>query len=80
MAWPSPVPAVLCALGLAALVSPSPLPAHVERMSLSEIAAASPSIVVATVESGRSRWNGLHTLILTDYTLRVEERLRGAAP
>jgi hypothetical protein len=63
---------------LAALVSPPPLAAHVERMSPSEIAAASPAIVVATVEARASRWNALHTLILTDYTLRVEERLRGA--
>ncbi len=67
-------------LGLAVLVSPPVLKAHVERMSVREITAASPHIVVATVEESRSRWNGLHTLILTDYTLRVEERLRGTAP
>ncbi len=72
--------AVALCLGLAAFASPSFLSAHVERMSVREIAAASPHVVVATVEEGRSRWNELHTLILTDYTLRVEERLRGAAP
>jgi hypothetical protein len=72
--------AVVFCLGLAAFVSPPLLSAHVELMSVREIAAASPHIVVATVEERRSRWNELHTLILTDYTLRVEERLRGTAP
>jgi hypothetical protein len=71
--------AVFC-LALAAFVSPPVLTAHVELMSVSEIVAASPHIVVATVEGRQSRWNGLHTLILTDYTLHVEERLRGTAP
>jgi len=70
---------VLC-LGLAAFASPPVLTAHVELMSAREIAAASPHIVVATVEERRSRWNELHTLILTDYTLHVEEHLRGTAP
>jgi len=71
--------AIFC-LGLAVLVSPPFLSAHIEQMSVREIAAASPHIVVATVEGRRSRWNELHTLILTDYTLHVEERLRGTAP
>ena len=70
----------VCCLALAVFASPSVLFAHVELMSVREIAAASPHIVVATVEARRSRWNDLHTLILTDYTLRVEERLRGTAP
>ena len=72
--------AVAFCLGLAVLVSPPVLKAHVELMSVREIAAASPTIVVATVEERRSRWNDLHTLILTDYTLQVEERLRGTPP
>jgi len=79
MAWKPRASVVFC-LGLAVLVSPSVLKAHVEGMSLREIAAASPHIVVATVEGMASRWNGPHTLILTAYTLRVEERLRGDAP
>ena len=79
MAW-KPCATALCCLGLAAAVSPPVLRAHVEPMSVREIVAASPHIVVATVEGRRSRWNELRTLILTDYTLRVEERLRGAAP
>src|SRR5262249_9654313 len=44
------------------------------------LAAASPHIVVVMVESRQSRWNGQHTLLVTDYALRVEERLRGEAP
>jgi hypothetical protein len=54
--------------------------AHVVSMSVPELAAASPDIVVATVEGKQSRWNSQHTLIVTDYTLRVEDRLRGEAP
>jgi hypothetical protein len=72
--------ASLFCLALPVLVSPPVLTAHVELMSVRELAAASPGIVVATVEGRQSRWNELHTLILTDYTLRVEERLRGTAP
>ncbi len=70
---------VFC-LALAVFVSPPVLTAHVELMSVREIAAASPDIVVATVEGRQSRWNGPRTLILTEYTLHIEERLRGTAP
>lgn len=90
MAWKSCVPerrriffaraAAVFGLGLAAFAFPALLSAHVEPMSVREIAAASPNIVVATVEGQRSRWNELHTLILTGYTLRIEERLQGTAP
>ena len=71
--------AVFC-LALAVLASPPLLKAHVELMSVREMAASSPDIVVATVAERQSRWNGPHTLILTEYTLRIEERLRGTAP
>jgi hypothetical protein len=73
------LPLVLLAL-LAGLAFPRALAAHVARLSPAELAAASPHIVVAVVESRESRWNDLHALLLTDYTLRVEERLRGDAP
>ena len=72
--------AMICCLALAVFASPPVLSAHVARMSIPEIAAASPNIVVATVGARVSRWNELHTLIVTDYTLLVEERLRGEAP
>lgn len=45
-----------------------------------QLAAGSPHIVVATVEEATARWNEQHTLIFTDYRLRVEDRLRGDAP
>src|SRR3954452_3338498 len=67
-------------LALAALFLPCLAIAHVERMTVPELAAASPHIVVAVVESRQSRWNEQHTLLVTDYVLRVEERLRGEAP
>src|SRR3954470_8422821 len=79
MAW-KPCATALCCLGLAAAVFSPVLRAHVEPMSIREIVAGSPHIVVPRVEGRRSRWNEPRTLILTDYTLRVEERLRGAAP
>jgi hypothetical protein len=67
-------------LALATLSLPSIASAHVARMTVPELAAASPHIVVAMVESRQSRWNAQHTLLVTDYALRVEERLRGEAP
>jgi hypothetical protein len=64
----------------AAVVFPHLAAAHVEAMSVPRLAAVSPHVVVAVVEGRASRWNPQHTLIVTDYTLHVEERLRGAAP
>jgi hypothetical protein len=40
----------------------------------------SEQIVVAVVENASARWNPQHTLIFTDYTLRIEDRLKGEAP
>jgi hypothetical protein len=65
---------------LAAALSPRASSAHVLSMSVPELAAASPHIVVATVEGRRSRWNGPRDFIVTDYTLRIEDRLRGQSP
>ena len=67
-------------LALATLSLPRIASAHVARMTVPELAAASPHIVVAVVESRQSRWNAQHTLLVTDYMLRIEERLRGEAP
>src|SRR3954465_723731 len=70
-------------LGVAILILvalPRVLAAHVESMNVPELAAASPHVVVAVVESRETRWNPQHTLLVTDYTLRVEDRLRGQAP
>ncbi|MEA2602479.1 MAG: hypothetical protein QOF89_3471 [Acidobacteriota bacterium] len=70
-------------LGVAVLLAldfPGILAAHVESLSVPELAAASPHVVVAVVESRDTRWNAQHTLLTTDYTLRIEDRLRGQAP
>jgi hypothetical protein len=67
-------------LALTVLVIPRAAGAHVARTSPEELAAVAHHIVVATVEGSASRWNAQHTLLVTDYALRVEERLRGEAP
>jgi hypothetical protein len=36
--------------------------------------------VVAVVEGARTLWNEPHTLLVTEYALRIEDRLRGDAP
>lgn len=56
----------------------APASATVVPLSAPELAAASPHVVVAVVESAESRWD--RSLIVTDYPLRIEERLRGDAP
>lgn len=45
-----------------------------------QLAAGSPHVVVALVEEARGRWNPQRTLIVTDYHLRIEDRLKGEAP
>lgn len=70
---------VVLAVAAAASLLPSVLRAHVELLSGRELVEASPHVVVAVVEGRQSRWNPQHTLILTDYTLRIEDRLRGEA-
>ncbi|HEY0514321.1 MAG TPA: hypothetical protein VGH73_20620 [Thermoanaerobaculia bacterium] len=67
-------------LALAAVTFPRAVAAHVESMSIPELASVSPHVVVAVVEGRESRWNAQHTLLVTDYALRVEDRLRGQAP
>lgn len=66
---------------LAAIVSflsLSPAAATVAPLSGPELAAASPHVVVAVVEDAQSRWDG--PLIVTEYSLRIEERVQGDAP
>jgi hypothetical protein len=45
-----------------------------------QLAAGSPHVVVAMVEGARSRWTAERTLIVTEYRLRIEDRLKGDAP
>jgi hypothetical protein len=72
--------AALLLFALLTLLTPSALGAHVAQLSGRELASSSPNVVVAVVEDREVRWNSPHTLLMTDYTLRVEERLRGEAP
>ncbi|MFP5287443.1 MAG: hypothetical protein ACLGI9_17025 [Thermoanaerobaculia bacterium] len=69
--------AALVLFTLLILLTPSALGAHVAQMSGRALAAASPNVVVAVVEGREVRWNDTRNLLMTDYTLRVEERLRG---
>ncbi|HKV06709.1 MAG TPA: matrixin family metalloprotease [Thermoanaerobaculia bacterium] len=71
---------LLAAAAFAALLVPRALGAHVAPATAREMVEGSPHVVVAVVESRQSRWNPQHTLIRTDYSLRIEDRLRGEAP
>ena len=67
---------------LAALTVLAALPLHSMPVTLTarQLAAGSPHVVVAVVEGARSQWNAEHTLIVTEYGLRIEDRLKGYAP
>ena len=71
---------VLVATILTALVPARPAIAHMRPLSDRQLAAISTDVVVAVVESSRSRWNAEGLLIVTDYSLRIEDRLKGGAP
>ncbi len=64
---------------LAAMTAP-PLHSFPLPLTARQLAAGSPHVVVAVVENVRSLWNAQHTLIVTEYGLRIEERLKGGAP
>ncbi len=70
----------LVAAILTALVPARPAAAHMRPLSDRQLAAASTNVVVAVVEGSRSRWNAEGSLIVTDYSLRIEDRLKGGAP
>lgn len=67
---------------LAALAAMTARPLHSFPLPLTarQLAAGSPHVVVAVVEDARSVWNAEHTLIFTEYGLRIEEQLKGDAP
>lgn len=77
MTRPGAVAAVLWAL-VAALAAP--VFSHTVPLSDTQKIRAAEHIVVATVEQKSVRWNAQRTLIVTDYTLRIEDRLKGKAP
>ena len=53
---------------------------HSKPLKSSEMVRLSGQIVVATVSAKKSRWNDRHSLIVTDYTLNIEEALKGDIP
>jgi hypothetical protein len=63
-----------------ALVPACPASAHMRPLTDRQLAAVSTDVVVAVVEGSRSRWNAGGTLIVTDYALRIEDRLKGGGP
>ncbi len=69
----SVVVAALGALGIARTAAAQFLP-----LAVPDLVAASEVVVVASVEEASSRWSG--KLIVTDYRLRVEERIVGQVP
>jgi hypothetical protein len=69
------LPALLVIL---ALVVPCRLAGHSVPLSDAQQMETSRHILVAVVEKASPRWSG--RLIVTDYALRVEDQLRGAAP
>ncbi|GMV29010.1 MAG: hypothetical protein AMXMBFR59_11350 [Rhodanobacteraceae bacterium] len=66
-----------CSLIVACCIAFAAAASQLAPQSPDELAAA-PRIVVADLESARSRWNPQHTLIVTDYTFRRVDVLRGS--
>jgi hypothetical protein len=69
-------PLALLALLLGSLLGRAGRAAEVP-LSADQMVQLSRQVVVAVVEGQQARWNEQHTLIVTDYFLRVESRLRG---
>lgn len=68
-------------LPIAVLIALAAHPASPHMLPLTDrqLTAGSTDVVVAVVEEARSRWNAERSLIVTDYSLRVEDRIKGAA-
>lgn len=67
-------------LGALAVLAAVPLHSSPLPLTPRQLAAGSPHVVVAVVEDTRSLWNAGRTLIVTEYDLRIEDRLKGDAP
>ncbi len=70
----------LLALAVVAVGWAAPALAHVVPMTADEMVRAARFVVVATVTDKHAEWNDRHNLILTRYTLSVEDGLRGRPP
>ena len=71
---------LLAAYALLSAICGRPVLAHTAILSDRQMVHESRHIVVAVVEGAQARWNPQHTLIFTDYILRIEDRLKGNAP
>lgn len=74
MAW---IQRLSCVALFATLALPA-FATEVTHVDLRELTLGSSDIVIGRVEGARSRWNEAHTKIVTDVTVRVSERLKGA--
>lgn len=75
-----PCPLAVFILGLmTSTVFLSPAFGHTIPLTDRQKIGAAEHIVVATVEAKNVRWNPQRTLIVTDYTLRIGDRLKGSA-
>ena len=75
--WP------LAALALAGFALAAGVPAGAStfiRASLESLVASHETIVLGEVLEARSYWNSVHSFILTDVTVKVEEVLKGRLP
>ena len=70
----------LAACALSAAVFDPPVSSDTVALTDRQMVHESRHVVVAVVEGARARWNSQHTLIFTDYVLRIEDRLKGSAP
>jgi hypothetical protein len=70
----------LAAVTVLPAMTARPLHSFPLPLTARQLAAGSPHVVVAVVEDARSVWNAEHTLIFTEYGLRIEEQLKGDAP
>src|SRR5262245_17686936 len=65
---------------LIAILAARATSAHMLPLADRQLTAGSTDVVLAMVEDARSRWTAAGSLIVTDYSLRIEERVKGAAP
>lgn len=71
---------LLLATALALVLGTAPVRAtQVLQQDLRDLTLGSSDILVGQIESTRAVWDGAHTRILTEVTVRVDESLMGAA-
>jgi hypothetical protein len=66
------------AVATALVIAPPAMATQVVHLDTRGLAHESSDIVIGTVTAQTPHWNAAHTMILTDVTLQVTERLKGA--